>query len=329
MKIASIFWQVLRNAKQNILPVALCLGLLITTATAKTPVQGTSEGENSVTTNNNFKPYATFQKMWIDYNVLEEGVKGMRIHVAFKVYDMKDIPGYLALYFQYRDGTSIKDKNKKFYSTAGEVAAYEEITPGYNPSVYEDYDVFMPYDELDLPPGNYELQIDVSIIYKQGGLVSKLTEYNFDYNNPRSSTTTTTTTNTSTRSVTLGDTWVDYNVTRNGRRGMLVHITCNVLGMRAQSGYLAFYFQKKDNTWLYTTNTAYRSNERKGQVALYVAITPGYDNTKYDDETVFMPYDELGLSRGNHDLTMDIDLIEKNGDRIEHITFHDFWYEKK
>ena len=81
MKIASIFWQVLRGAKQNFLPVLLCLTLLATAANAETIAQGTQS--NEISTTNNFKPSATFQRMWIDYNVTEGGVKGMRIHTGF------------------------------------------------------------------------------------------------------------------------------------------------------------------------------------------------------------------------------------------------------
>lgn len=327
MKIASIFWQVLRGATQNFLPVLLCLTLLATAANAEHAAQGTNSNENSTTTNN-FEPSATFQRMWIDYNVTEGGVKGMRIHTAFKAYQMKNVPSYLALYFQYRNGTMLKDKNGKFNSSAGDVAVYRELLPAFDPAVYEDEPVFMPYDELDLPAGNHELQIQANIIYKQGGIISELTVYEFDFNNPRSTTTTTTTTTTGASAV-LGDTWVDYNVTRSGRRGMLVHIDCNVMNMRGRAGYLAFYFQKKDGTRLTSSNPAYRSNNRQSQLALYVAITPDYADTKYEDETVFLPYDELNLTRGGHDLTMDIDLIDKTETLIQHITFHDFWYEKK
>ena len=176
----------------------------------------------------------------------------------------------MALYFQYRNGTSLKDKNGAFNSSDDTVAAYREVTPGFNPAVYEDYDIFMPYDELDLPAGSYELQIDAKVIYKQGGSVGDLTVYEFDYTNPKSTTTT-----TGTASAVLNETWVDYNVTRNGQRGMLVHIDVNVKNMRGRDGYLAFYFQKKDGTRLTSSNPAYRSNNRQSQLALYVAIKPG------------------------------------------------------
>ncbi len=310
MKIASKFWQVFRSAKQNIFPVLLCLGFLVTVATVETSAQRNT-------------PYATFQKIWIDYNVTEGGKKGMRIHTAFKLYNMKGVDGYLALYFQYRNGTALKDRNGEFNSADDTVAAYREVTPGYNPAVYEDYDIFMPYDELDLDPGNYELRIDASIIYKQGGLITRLTYYNFDYNNPGSTT--------KKPSATFDNMWVDYDVRQGGKLGMVAHIKANVFDMKGKTGYIAFYFQKKDNTKLFTSNQTYRSNDydREGQVVAYYAINPGYDNTLYEDASIFMPYSEFNVPVGRHELVMDVDLIDKNGGLLQHIHLYPFWFSRK
>lgn len=318
------FLQILSSAKQNILPVFLCLGLLTTAAMAKTNTLHTeNEGENSSATPNiTVEPTASFQRMWIDYGVTEGGKTGMRIHTAFKVFNMKGIDGYLALYFQQRDGTALPDNNSKFNSADDTVAAYREIAPGFATAVYEDYDVFMPYDELDLTSGTYKLRIDADVIYKEGGRIAHLTFYDFDYTSPK------TTVSSQKPSATFDRMWVDYNVSQGGRRGMKVHIKCNVFDMKGGNGYLAFYFQKKDGTKITTDNRAYRSNERPGQLALYFEITPGFQNAVFEDATVFMPYDELKLRSGNYDLQMDVDLIEKDGTMIQHINMYDFWYEK-
>ncbi|CAN5209981.1 hypothetical protein BH10ACI1_BH10ACI1_14200 [soil metagenome] len=320
MKIAKNLLQILTNVKQTTLPVLLCLGLLVTAATAKTTVHSLNEGiENPATTTINVEPSATFQRMWIDYDITVGGVKGMRIHTDFKVYGMKGVDGYLALYFQERDGTSLQDNNGKFNSATGTVAVYRDISPGFQTAVYEDFDVFMPYSELDLPGGNYDLRIDADVIYKQGGLVSHLTFYNFVYNKAKPVTNPT---------ATFGKIWADYNVTEGGRRGMRIHLKCNVFDMVGEDGYFAFYFQYKDGTQLKTSNRAYRSNERPGNLALYFDIKPGYQNTVYEDVQVFMPYEEFSVGRGNNDLQIDVDLIKKDTTLIQHLSFFDFWYER-
>jgi hypothetical protein len=121
--------------------------------------------------NESFAPNATFDKLWIDYDVFDNGIKGMKIHVKFTAYEMKDMDAYVAIYFQTDDENStwLMDKNNKYNSTDGYVAVYRSIKPLYDPAVYNDLDVFMPYSELDLDPGEYDLAMDVKLIYKAGG----------------------------------------------------------------------------------------------------------------------------------------------------------------
>jgi hypothetical protein len=136
--------------------------------------------ERSVNTSPN-APKAAFKKIWVDYNVTQEGQKGMRIHTNFSLTNMKDVDSYLAIYFQMRDGTPIQDINQKLYSTDGTVAVYRLLKPGFDVTDYKDLSVFMPYEELDLDIGKYNLRMDVDVIYKAGGLIQHLTYHNFDY----------------------------------------------------------------------------------------------------------------------------------------------------
>jgi hypothetical protein len=315
MNLAVNFWQIVKKANQ-ILPVLLSLVLLTTAAAAKTIAHPANEAGNNASQNLLVEPSATFERIWVDYDITQGGVKGMRIHVKFKVYDMKNIAGYLAVYFQTKDGTPLEDNNNKFDSADGTVAVYKEITPGYAVTAYDDYQVFMPYSELDLDDGSYTLRMDVDVIYKEGGLVDHLTFHDFTYDQG----------NTKKPTAEFGRVWVDYDITRGGQKGMLVHTKFTVNNMKGTPGYLAIYFQKKNGDKLYTNNKAYRSKE--GQVAVYYDITPGYERAVYEDASVFLPYSEFNLTKGKWDLQMDVDVIYENGDLIQHLTFHDFWYEK-
>src|SRR4026207_1843148 len=142
-------------------------------------------------TNSKAAPYATFDKLWIDYDQYDNSVKGMKIHVKFTAYEMMNMDAYVAIYFKRDDETAawLMDKNNKYNSTDGYVAVYKSIKPLYNPAVYNDLEVFMPYTELDLEPGQYDLAMDVKLIYKAGGLISELTTYYFEYTKPGSTTT--------------------------------------------------------------------------------------------------------------------------------------------
>lgn len=120
--------------------------------------------------------------------------------------------------------------------------------------------------------------------------------------------------------------WVDYNVTEKGRKGMRIHVKFSTINLKGVDSYLAIFFEKKDGTKILTNNREFRSKD--GQLAVYRSLKPGYDNAVYEDMTVFLPYDELQLTRGKYDLKMDVDVIYKNGDMVQHLNHYDFWYEE-
>lgn len=127
------------------------------------------------------KASTKFEKIWVDYNVTEGGRYGMRIHVKFSVYNMKNVDSYLGIYFQKSDGTKLMTTNKKFASKEGQVAVYRTLKPGYDSTIYQDMDVFMPYDELKLGKGKYDLKMDADVIYANGNLLEHLGDHEFTY----------------------------------------------------------------------------------------------------------------------------------------------------
>jgi hypothetical protein len=129
----------------------------------------------------NSEPRATGSDIKADFNVKEGGRTGMRIYTTFTVYNLKGKDLYLALYFLDEDGNALKTSNKKFASTEGDVALFYSMKPGFDEAFYDKIELFMPYDELKLSKGNYNLKINASVIYKGGGLVDSVDEYPFEY----------------------------------------------------------------------------------------------------------------------------------------------------
>lgn len=267
------------------------------------------------------KPSATFHKMWVDYDITEGGVIGMRIHVKFTTYDMKGVDSYVAIFFEDDWGDRLRDNNKKFYSSGGDVAFYKSIKPEYDPADYNDLQMFMPYGELDLQPGNYDLAMEVKLIYANGDPIQLLTFYDFEYTKPSSLPSGTP---TSAATASFEKLWVDYDVTENGQKGMRIHVKFRVINLKEVDSYLAIYFEKENGDKLTTTNSTYRA--KNGQLAVYKLLTPAYQETVYDDLKLFMPYSEFNLSAGKHDLKMDVDVIYKNGDLVKHLNYHEFWF---
>jgi len=121
--------------------------------------------------------------------------------------------------------------------------------------------------------------------------------------------------------------WVDYNVRENGRLGMRIHARFSVFNMKNVDSRLTIYFEKPDGTRLAGSNPNFSSKD--GKVAASRTLKPGWDDTVYKDLEVFMPYDELNLGKGKHDLKMNANVTLENGELVEHLGYHEFLYEKK
>jgi hypothetical protein len=270
------------------------------------------------------EPSASFDSIWVDYDITEDNARGMRIHLRFSAYGMKDMDSYVAIYFEYNDDMAgfLKDKNQKYNSTEGDVAVYRSIKPAYDPAVFNDLTLFMPYSELDLEPGLYDLTMDVKIIYKAGGIISKLTNYDFEYTKPGSPADVMSANQTDAR---LDDLWVDYDVTEGGKKGMRIHVRFTVMNMKDIDGYVAVYFEQKNGEQI-KGGTGYMS--KSGQLAVYKSIKPAYPEAVYNDLTLFMPYEEIRLSKGRHDLKLEVSIILKNGDMVKYLKDQEFWFQK-
>lgn len=268
------------------------------------------------------RPSASFKNIWIDYDVTEGGQKGMRIHVKFTAYGMKNLNSYLAIYFMDDAGRTLKDNNDKFNSTSGDVAVYREITPAYDPAEYNDLTIFMPYSELDLADGNWDLTMDVKLIYKQGGLIQELTKKDFNYKQGNTSVC------PDENSVTakVNRIWVDYNITQGGKRGMLIHVNFEVTGLQGVDSKLTARVQKENGTFLTNSSSAYSNNE--GQLAVSFEMKPGYATTVFKDATIFLPYSEITVTRGKWNLSLDIDLNCDDGTLIKHLDAYAFEFDR-
>ena len=127
------------------------------------------------------KTTASVNKLWIEYDVLENNVKGMRIHVNFTIYNYKDRKGYCSAYFYNSDGTPLKDYNKVYSTSAGNVSAWNTFVPIYDNTSFNDYALFIPYSELHRSKGYYELKLYVEIHSSDGTKFNSLAISGYQY----------------------------------------------------------------------------------------------------------------------------------------------------
>lgn len=265
------------------------------------------------------QPGARFDRMWVDYNVKEDNQDGMRLHLKFTVDNLKSADCQVRVIFYYNDETPIKDKNQSYYTTTGNVAVFRDLKPAYDPAVYSDLDIFMPYDELDLSFGEYNLKMDVDLIYKDGELIQHMTWYDFTYSKKAPTTAKPT--------ATFDRMWIEYDVTEDGQFGMRIHTKFTINSMKGVDGYLAIFFERENGTRLKSYDNKFQS--KANDVAVYRSIKPAYDPAIYSDLDAFIPYSELHLTKGEHNLRMDADLIYEDGTFIQHLGYEKFRYWKQ
>ena len=99
----------------------------------------------------------------------------MRVHAKFHVKYGKGIPCLMIAYFYYNDGknTPLKassDPDYRAYRTvSGQVSSKTKFTPAYDPAVYNDLQLFIPYDALNMASGDsYDLKFYLAL-YDQDG----------------------------------------------------------------------------------------------------------------------------------------------------------------
>jgi hypothetical protein len=285
------------------------------------------------------KPGGSLQKMWVEYNQTLHDEYGMIIHIDFSVYDMQDRDAYLVVCFQYNDASSfpVKDKNGKYTTTSGQAAVSKTFRPTYNSSVYTDYQLFMPYDELELDPGKYDLTMNVQLVYTEGGTFAWLKQYDFEYtipDNDRGKSSKTKSTASFHPAATTGpravfdSLWIEHNVKQDGVSGMMMHFKFTTYDMKDMDADVAVYFSYNNaaGTQLKDKNNKYVSSS--GYVAVYKDIKPAYAETTYDDLQIFMPNDEFDLDPGAYKLILDAKLIYAKGGLITYFTYYDFEYSK-
>jgi hypothetical protein len=117
-------------------------------------------------------PEAIYEGARIVHNTTVEGVKGMQVHTKFRVRNGKGVACMMIAYFYYDDADNrpLKASDPEFRDQRGNVACRVNFTPAYDPAVYEDLTLFMPYAALNMDSGKeYDLKFYLALYDQEGG----------------------------------------------------------------------------------------------------------------------------------------------------------------
>jgi hypothetical protein len=91
----------------------------------------------------------------------------MRIHIKFRVKNALSTPCKMVAYFYDEDEEPLEaDENSKYRTTEGYVSASLDFTPSYNDAAYNDFQLYVPYEALNLeanPGDQYHLKFFLQV----------------------------------------------------------------------------------------------------------------------------------------------------------------------
>lgn len=250
-------------------------------------------------------PQATIDSVRQEHNIYNNNQKGMAIYVTFSVNYFLNRPGTLLATFNDRlSGQPLTDNNGNFTTPAGQVASQKSFQAPYDTTQYTDFALFLPYNELDLPLGDYKLAFQLTILDDNTGQTLAISDpINFSYTQNQATL----------ARATINDLAFKYDAEQDGEIGLEIIIDFEALNLRGQGGQAVayFYFGDESNRPLLDFNDRYVTPY--GTVGTGRTFTPATNNATYDDFNLFIPYSELHMAPGAYNLKFYVVIWTNNG----------------
>lgn len=139
----------------------------------------TAKGKSTVMTVNQPPATAKIDQVWVEHNKWSGLVKGMKIHVQFHTYNVRGQMGQCAAYFYFSNGQKLMDYNMQYRAMDGQVSCGQTFSPNYDQTVYNDFELFIPYTELHLS-GHADCKFNVQVSI--GGQYAVSEDIGFTFN---------------------------------------------------------------------------------------------------------------------------------------------------
>lgn len=119
-------------------------------------------------------------EIWVDHNVMLEGLRSMIIHVNLDISDRKDEKCYAIAYFYNEDEHPLMNTDNYFGTKTGEVCAVTHFKPRFDETQYSDLRLSIPYQQLHVTTDKKELfKFLVEIHGAKGKCLTQSEWYNF------------------------------------------------------------------------------------------------------------------------------------------------------
>jgi hypothetical protein len=95
--------------------------------------------------------------------------------------------------------------------------------------------------------------------------------------------------------------WMEHSIYQNGQKGMKIHVKFTVDNMNGKTIYVYAFFYWGDNTT--PLHDAYGDN-----LSFKGYGSPNYDGCRFEDFTIFVPYDGLNMQAGQGSVNISFDI---------------------
>lgn len=230
----------------------------------------------------------------IEYDVLENGIKGMKIHsnISVKGWAGNKV-SYDVFFYKGDNGTGgklISVLPKSNYKAAGgQVYTSKNGSSIYNHSTWDDWTLFIPYEEFPHNAGQnkYSLRAYVRKTGEYNWETIASTPYkNFQINFPKDG---------SKIRLNIEKIWQEQNVDINGVKSLVIHVKMNGYGLKGMTGQVVAYIDSPEGVPVKTNNTKYQALHNN------FAKSIKWTNEKY----IEVSWDDLKISIPNSDLPND------------------------
>jgi len=203
------------------------------------------------------------------------------------------------------DGRPLLDFDGQYAAPDRLAMAQAEVVPQYPQAVIHDMTVWIPVAQLHLAPGIAQVSARLTVL-AQGRALASWASALFPVVSggappPRFETPAVRppTAPEVKASAVVNKLWIVHNRRRGNDTGLEVHATVSINGCRGRSCAVGAWFWAANGARLLDFDRQYAVN---GQVYANVVVTPDYDVATFPDVAVFIPYDQLHLSKGTHNL---------------------------
>lgn len=100
---------------------------------------------------------------------------------------------------------------------------------------------------------------------------------------------------------TVNKTWIEVDVEQNGKKGVRVHTEFTIQNCNGKSATINIFIANSQGTWIKAIDENYKNSD--GYVYLGSNFTPRYDNTRFNDYKLFIPYDAIDFENGTKEYT--------------------------